>query len=195
MALGHAPPGQHGAHQAGFGHADAAWRQGQFFQHRARHILGGIEAGEGIEAGTGIKAGAGIEAGAIKTLLVFGVGATQTGIPESVLGKLDTLVVSDVLPGPISGGAHYVLPGCAVPEKRGTLINAKGRVQKFMKAVEPPGDARPEWETLAEILQGVTGLNRFSTIEGLFNIMAKEVPALTGLEWAKIGDTGVNVSI
>jgi NADH-quinone oxidoreductase subunit G len=138
---------------------------------------------------------AGIEAGAIKTLLVFGVGATQTGIPESVLGKLDTLVVSDVLPGPISGGAHYVLPGCAVPEKRGTLINAKGRVQKFMKAVEPPGDARPEWETLAEILQGVTGLNRFSTIEGLFNIMAKEVPALTGLEWAKIGDTGVNVSI
>jgi NADH-quinone oxidoreductase subunit G len=138
---------------------------------------------------------AGIEAGAIKTLLVFGVGATQTGIPQSVLGKLDTLVVSDVLPGPISGGAHYVLPGCAVPEKRGTLINAKGRVQKFMKAVEPPGDARPEWETLAEILQGVTGLNRFSTIEGLFNIMAKEVPALTGLEWAKIGDTGVNVSI
>jgi hypothetical protein len=29
----------------------------------------------------------------------------------------------------------------------------------------------------------------------LFNQMAQEVPALTGLEWAKVGDTGVTVQI
>ena len=69
----------------------------------------------------------------------------------------------------------------------------KGRLQKFMKAIEPPGDARPEWEFLHELVFSVTGRNGFLSIEGLFNQMAGEVPAFAGLEWAKIGDTGVNV--
>jgi len=33
------------------------------------------------------------------------------------------------------------------------------------------------------------------TIEGLFNQMAKEVPAFSGLTWASLGDTGVTVQI
>ena len=82
------------------------------------------------------------------------------------------------------------LPGCAHAEKRGTFTNTKGRVQKFMKAVEPPGDARPEWEFLHELVFNVTGQNGFVSIEGLFNQMAKEVPAFNGLTWAGLGDTG-----
>ena len=89
--------------------------------------------------------------------------------------------------------AHYLLPGCAHAEKRGTFTNAKGRIQKFMKAVEPLGDARPEWEFLHELVFNVTGQNGFVTIEGLFNQMAKEVPAFHGLTWAGLGDTGVTV--
>ena len=33
------------------------------------------------------------------------------------------------------------------------------------------------------------------SIEGLFNQMAKEVPAFKGLTWAGLGDTGVTVGI
>jgi hypothetical protein len=54
-----------------------------------------------------------------------------------------------------------------------------------MKAVEAPGDARAEWEFLHDLVHNVTGQNGFVTIEGLFNQMAKEVPA------AFNGDTGV----
>ena len=57
-----------------------------------------------------------------------------------LLGKLETLIVSDILPNATTKLAHYLLPGCAHAEKRGTFTNTKGRVQKFMKAVEPPGD-------------------------------------------------------
>jgi len=64
-----------------------------------------------------------------------------------------------------------------------------------MKAIEPPGDARPEWEFLHELVFNVTGQDGYLSIEGLFNQMAKEMPALAGLEWAKIGDTGVQVQI
>jgi predicted molibdopterin-dependent oxidoreductase YjgC len=88
-----------------------------------------------------------------------------------------------------------VLPGCAHAEKRGTFTNTKGRVQKFMKAVEAPGDARAEWEFLHDLVHNVTGQNGFVTIEGLFNQMAKEVPAFNSLTWAALGDNGVTVSI
>ncbi|MBM3829072.1 MAG: 2Fe-2S iron-sulfur cluster binding domain-containing protein [Verrucomicrobia bacterium] len=141
------------------------------------------------------KIAEGIAAGRIKTLIVFGEDVTRHGLDPSLLARLDTLIVSDILPNRTTALAHYLLPGCAHAEKRGTFTNTKGRVQKFMKAVEAPGDARPEWEFLHELMHNVTGQNGFSTIEGLFNQMAAEVPGFAGLEWAKLGETGVTVQI
>ncbi len=137
----------------------------------------------------------GIQSGKIKTLIVFGEDVTKHGISAADLAKLETLIVSDLLPNETTKAAHYLLPGCAHAEKRGTFTNTKGRVQKFMKAVEPPGDARPEWEFLHELVHGVTGHNGFATIEGLFNQMAKEVPEFNSLTWAGLGDAGVTVKI
>jgi NADH-quinone oxidoreductase subunit G len=137
----------------------------------------------------------GIQSGKIKTLIVLGEDVTKHGIGADLLGKLDTLIVSDILPNETTKPAHYLLPGCAHAEKRGTFTNAKGRVQKFMKAVEPPGEARPEWEFLRDLVHSVTGQDGFLTIEGLFNAMAKEVPVFNDLTWANLGDTGVTVKI
>jgi NADH-quinone oxidoreductase subunit G len=157
----------------------------------------------------------GIMQGKIKTLLVFGENVAKRGVSNvqlreretisevvddhglttELLGKLDTLIVSDILPNETTKMAHYVLPGCAHAEKRGTFTNTKGRVQKFMKSVEAPGDARPEWEFLHDLVHHVTGQNGFVTIEGLFNEMARDVSAFNGLTWAALGDTGVTVQI
>jgi NADH-quinone oxidoreductase subunit G len=148
------------------------------------------------EVGTNLpQIAAGIQSGKIKTLLVFGEDVTKHGISAELLGKLDTLVVSDLLPNATTKLAHYLLPGAAHAEKRGTFTNTKGRVQKFMKAVEAPGDARAEWEFLHDLVYNVTGKNGFLTIEGLFNEMAKDVSAFNGLTWAALGDTGVTVQI
>jgi NADH-quinone oxidoreductase subunit G len=142
-----------------------------------------------------IKIAEGIQAGRIKTLIVFGEDVTKSGIGVDLLGKLETLIVSDILPNATTQVAHYLLPGCAHAEKRGTFTNTKGRVQKFMKALEPPGEARPEWEFLHELLFNTTGQNGYASIEGLFNQMAADVPAFNGLAWAKIGDTGVSIPL
>jgi NADH-quinone oxidoreductase subunit G len=148
------------------------------------------------ELGKNLKSIAdGISSGKIKTLIVFGEDVTKNGINADVLAKLETLIVSDILPNATTKLAHYLLPGCAHVEKRGTFTNGKGRVQKFMKAVEAPGDARVEWEFLHDLVFNVTGQNGFLTIEGLFNEMAKDVSAFNGLTWAGLGDTGVTVSI
>src|SRR5439155_15963144 len=128
-----------------------------------------------------------------KILIVFGEDVTKHGIGADLLGKLETLIVSDILPNQTTKPAHYLLPGCAHAEKRGTFTNAKGRVQKFLKAVEPPGDARPEWEFLHELVLNVTGQNGYVSIEGLFNQMARDVPAFNGLTWAGLADQGASV--
>ena len=141
------------------------------------------------------KIAEGIRTDKIKTLIVFGEDVTRHGIGADLLGKLETLIVSDILPNSTTQLAHYLLPGCAHAEKRGTFTNTKGCVQKFMKAVEPPGEARPEWEFLHDLVYNITGQDGFLTIEGLFNEMAKDVPAFNELTWAKLGDTGVTVKI
>ncbi len=139
----------------------------------------------------------GIEDGTITSLIVFGDDVTKHGINEALLDKLDLLVVSDILPNTTTSKAHYLLPGCAHTEKRGTFTNIKGHVQKFMKALDAPGDARPEWEFLHELVENTTGQNGFSTIEGLFNQMTGEVEAYKDKEltWASLGDEGVTVEI
>jgi NADH-quinone oxidoreductase subunit G len=137
----------------------------------------------------------GIRDGSIRTLIVFGEDVTKHGIGTNLLNELNTLIVSDILPGATTARAHYVLPGCAHAEKRGTFINAKGRVQRFMKAIEPKGDARAEWEILHELVLQVTGRDGFVSIEGLFNQMAAEIAALKGVTWASLGDTGVTLGI
>ena len=137
----------------------------------------------------------GIRSGRIKTLIVFGEDVTRYGLGADLLGKLEMLIVSDILPNATTRLAHYLLPGCAHAEKRGTFTNTKGRVQKFMKAVEPPGDARPEGEILQELLLKLSGAAGCASVEGCFNHLATEIPAFKGLTWAALGDTGVTVKI
>lgn len=148
------------------------------------------------ELGSNVAAIAdGIRKGTIKTLIVFGEDVTKHGIGADLLAKLELLVVSDILPSATVSAAHLVLPGAAHAEKRGTFTNVKGRVQRFMKAVEPPGNARAEWEFLHELVFNVTGQNGFVSIEGLFNQMAKDVSAYNGLTWAGLGDLGASIPI
>jgi predicted molibdopterin-dependent oxidoreductase YjgC len=136
-----------------------------------------------------------IRTGKIKTLIVFGEDVTKHGIAAELLLKLDTLIVSDISQNETTKRAHFALPACAHVEKRGTFTNTKGRVQKFMKAIEPPGEARAEWDFLNELIGELTGQAGPKTVEGLFNAMAQEVPAFNGLTWAALGDTGATAKI
>ncbi|MFM7553677.1 MAG: molybdopterin-dependent oxidoreductase [Verrucomicrobiota bacterium] len=136
-----------------------------------------------------------IEDGRVRTLVVLGEDVTKAGISSELLTRVGTLVASDILPSATTAAAHVVLPGCAHVEKRGTFINGKGRVQRFQKAIEAPGDARAEWEWLQEVAVALGVVEPSRSIEGLFNRMAADVPALAGLQWAGLGDLGVSVPV
>jgi predicted molibdopterin-dependent oxidoreductase YjgC len=53
--------------------------------------------------------------------------------------------------------ADTVLPLATHAESDGTFTNAAGRVQRFHAAIDPPGEARPGWHALGELLAAPHG--------------------------------------
>jgi len=63
------------------------------------------------------------------------------------LEGVDFLVVQDGFhPTPTSELAHLVLPAAIWGEKEGTYTNSERRVSKVNRAVNPPGEAKPDFE-------------------------------------------------
>jgi assimilatory nitrate reductase catalytic subunit len=63
------------------------------------------------------------------------------------LGNLDFLVVQDGFhPTPTTELAHLVIPAAIWGEKDGTYTNSERRVSKVNRAVNPPGEALPDFD-------------------------------------------------
>ncbi len=69
----------------------------------------------------------------------------------AALGKIEFLVVLDAFLTPTAQIAHVVLPIASFAETEGTITSMEGRVQRLHVATDPPGDARPGWQVLAEL--------------------------------------------
>ncbi|MCX6969468.1 MAG: molybdopterin-dependent oxidoreductase [Verrucomicrobia bacterium] len=135
----------------------------------------------------------GVEEGLITRLVVLGEDAVDCGIPEAGLKSLDSLVVMGILSNKSTPHASVVLPSSAWAEKRGSMINVKGRLQRLNQAVQPPGQARDDWEILRDLIGLVSGASGLASIEDVFKQMAAETPALSGLTLSRIGDLGIQL--
>ena len=89
--------------------------------------------------------------------------------------------------------ATALLPSFGFAEKRGSMINGKGRLQRLNRAIRGPGQARDDWEILRDLIQAYSGGNGIYTIEDVFKQMSESAQPLAGLSLSKIGDRGVQV--
>ncbi|MEX1047913.1 MAG: molybdopterin-dependent oxidoreductase [Akkermansiaceae bacterium] len=137
----------------------------------------------------------GVRSGSIKALLVFGEDLiTDAGFTAEDLKQLDFLVQSSVLANPTADAAHFVLPTAAFAEKRGSMVNLSGRLQRLNRAVEPPALARDDWQMLRDLLLALSGdKNEAHHIEDIFKALAASVPAFNGLTLSKIGHQGTSI--
>ena len=137
----------------------------------------------------------GVRTGAIKALIVLGEDLiTDAGFRFDDLAKLDFLVQSHTLANPTALAAHLVLPAAAFTEKRGSMVNLSGRLQRLNRAAQLPGQARDDWEILRDLAQAISGQpSTLTRIEDVFNAVAAAHPAFHGLTLAKIGDQGTPV--
>lgn len=148
----------------------------------------------GLATGRMQEIASGVASGAIKSLLVLGEDALDCGIAEPDLEKLDSLIVAAILPDTTTAHASVLLPSASWAEKRGSMINLKGRLQRLNQAISSPGMARDDWEILRDLIQAVSGSNGIYTVDELFKQIAAEFSPLEGLSLSRIGDLGVDLS-
>ena len=135
-----------------------------------------------------------VRSGRIKALICLGEDAGRLGLGEADLAKLDLLVCLDILPNSGMRAATAVLPGAGFAEKRGSMVNVKGRVQRLNAATRPPAEVREDFAVLADLLRALGG-EAPATVEAAFAEMAAAIPALSGLAFAKLGDRGVALAL
>jgi NADH-quinone oxidoreductase subunit G len=131
--------------------------------------------------------------GLMRGVLALGENLLKVGFQQRDLEKVPFIATLHVLANASAELSHVVLPGAAYAEKRGSMINATGRLQRLNKAVKAPGNARDTWEILRDLIVALGGSNGIHTIEDVFKRLAAEVPALNGLTFSKIGDLGTQV--
>jgi NADH-quinone oxidoreductase subunit G len=136
-----------------------------------------------------------IISGKIRGLFVLGgENVISAGISASALAKLEVLIVSGILQNETTRAAHVVLPAAASAEKTGSMVNVHGRLQRMTRAVAAPGEAREDWMILRDLREACTGGNSLHSVEDVWKAMSMEVPAFSGMSWAKIGDLGVQLA-
>ncbi len=132
-----------------------------------------------------------VAAGEIKAVIAWRENLLQeAGFTPEELDRLDFLLAAHVMANRMADHAHVVLPTAAWAEKRGSMINATGRLQRLNKAIEPPAGARDDWEAIRDLTQALTGSNGLYLVEDVFKAMAAEIPEFAGLSLGKIGSAG-----
>jgi NADH-quinone oxidoreductase subunit G len=138
----------------------------------------------------------GVRSGAIQALIVLGEDLiADAGFTAEDLGKLDFLLQTSILANATADHAHLVLPSAAFAEKRGSMVNLTGRLQRLNRAVEPTGQVRDDWEILRDLLLALSGEpNEAHNIEDIFKAIAENITSFNGLTLSKIGHQGTPIA-
>jgi NADH-quinone oxidoreductase subunit G len=142
------------------------------------------------------------------------LGYTRSENPLADLGADDVLVIADddlrgmaidaaakaktviVIGTAIPDGLDniaVVLPIANFTEEEGTFTNLRGRVQRFMQAKAPPGQARPSWLVLGDLLGALGAQDSFYLPSDVFADLARDKSEFSGLTYDKLGMRGLPV--
>jgi formate dehydrogenase alpha subunit len=129
--------------------------------------------------------------GSIKGMYIFGENSVESDPNihhvRKALSSAEFLVVQDIFLTQTAQMAHVVLPGAVWAEVEGTFTNTERKVQRIRQAVEPPGQARPNWQILSEIGRRM-GLenNSYVSAKEIFEEMTALTPSFSGITYDRI---------
>lgn len=126
----------------------------------------------------------------IKGMYVLGENPAMSDPDQShargALAKLEHLVVQDIFLTETAKYADVILPASALAEKWGTFSNTNRQVQIARPVLDPPGDARQDWELVQEIANRV-GLNwTYAHPKDVFKEMTEAMASLKNITWERL---------
>jgi len=102
------------------------------------------------------------------------------------LQELDFLVVQDIFPTETAVLADVILPAAAFAEKDATYTSTERRVQKLRKAVEPPGEARPDWQIISMLADKMGYPLSYRDTEEINEEMVSLTPIYGGMHYDRL---------
>ncbi len=134
--------------------------------------------------------------GQIKAIYIMGenpvLSEPQAKHAEEALQKLEFLVVQDIFLTETARLAHVVLPGVTFAEKDGTFVNTERRVQRVRQAIEPIGDAKPDWWITCRVAQrmGSKGFD-FTRPSQIMGEITQLTPSYGGISYERLEEGGL----
>ena len=128
--------------------------------------------------------------GEIKAMYIVGENPIMSE-PDSnhtrhALQKLDFLVVQDIFPTETAVLADVLLPAASFAEKEGTYTSTERRVQKLNKAVEPPGESKPDWQITSMLAAKMGYPFNYKNVKEINEEMTSLTPIYGGMKIERI---------
>ncbi len=166
-----------------------------------------------------------INEGKIKILFLIDddIVSSNPGL-ESVLAKLEILIVCSTNFDKTTSLANIVFPSATYAEKNGTMVNFQGMIQRLKPAVATVDldramdgmsqsrldkfgtkfdkwaqgnkrDAKSAWRIISAISNSMGYKMKYNNVEDVFEELAKSNEAFKGIDYDDIGESGVKVKI
>jgi formate dehydrogenase major subunit len=133
--------------------------------------------------------------GDIKGIYVFGedpvLADPNAHHAVAALEKLEFLIVQDIFLTETAKMADIVFPAACYAEKDGTFTCTERRVQRVRKAVDPPGEAKPDWQIFCELSHRMGYDMPYSNPEEIFNEVTQLMPQYAGITYERIEKVGL----
>lgn len=133
--------------------------------------------------------------GDIRALYIFGedpaVADANISHVQEALGEADFVVVQDLFLTDTAKMADVVLPAACFAEKDGTFACTERRVQRVRKAVDPPGQARPDWQIFTELSKKMGYEMEYNSAEDIFEEIRNLLPQYKGITYERIEEVGL----
>jgi formate dehydrogenase alpha subunit len=110
---------------------------------------------------------------------------------EKALKALDFLLVIDIFRTPTAELAHVLLPGVSFAEKDGTFTNTERRVQMVRKAIEPLGDAKPDWQIIQDLSNRLGYPMDYESPQVVQEEIAELTPSYGGIRYERLQGEGL----
>ena len=109
---------------------------------------------------------------------------------RKALAALDFLVVQDIFFTETAEFADVILPASSYLEKDGSYTNTDRRVQLGRKVMDPPGQARVDWEVIQDIAQRIGLSWAYTSSSQVFDEMVALMPSYANLRHDNLGLSG-----
>ncbi|HAE61442.1 MAG TPA: formate dehydrogenase subunit alpha [Eubacteriaceae bacterium] len=131
----------------------------------------------------------------IKVLYIMGenpvVSDPDTNHVKEALKRADFVIVQDIFLTETAEYADVILPAATFAEKNGTFTNTERRIQRIRKAVDPPGDAKPDWIILMELVNRLGYEACYCETEDIMKEISSLTPQYGGISYDRIEKEGL----